>query len=199
MDIIERKARFTEIVTTIELYDKESEDDPRFPNNTQGLADGKLRSALVAHTFHEGEEFSNKLVNALMGSTVASLAEHSDQEPSQDDLSALGLATSIAWAHGEVRYLFNIFGLVAMLSNRYEIEFPHEMLMVFRPNDGATDFKKFNPYDLMEGKVDDVDLIDMPRNLNEKLTEELGEEGLANLKKRIIEEIVEQMKGDDDK
>ena len=199
MDIIERKARFTEIVTTIELYYEESDEQPRFPNNTQGLSDGKLRSALVAHAFHEGEDFSNKLVNALMGSAVTTLADDSDKEPSQDVLSALGLATSIAWAHGEARYLFNIFGLVAMLSNRYDIEFPPEMLMVFRPNDGATDFKKFNPYDLMEGKVDEVDLLDMPKNLNEALTEELGEEGLANLKKRIVEEIIGQMKGEDDK
>lgn len=198
MDIIERKARFTEIVTTIELYNEDSEDTPRFPNNTQGLADGNLRSALVAHAFHEGEDFSNKLVNALMGSTVTSLSELEDREPTQDDLSALGLATSLAWAHGELRYLFNIFSVVAMLSNRYEIEYPPEMVMVFRSNKGATDFKKYNPYDLLEDKLSKEDMVDLPNNLNEILSEELGEEGLANLKKRIVEDIISKLKEGDE-
>lgn len=195
MDIIERKARFTEIVTTIALYDEESEDTPRFPNNTQGLADGDLRSALVAHAFAENEEFSNRLVNALMGSAVTSMNEH-ESCPTEDDLSALGLATSIAWAHGELKYLFNILGLVGMLSVKHDFEMPKEMLMIFRPNEGATEFGKFNPYDIMEGKITEADLG--IKTVQERLTEELGEEGLADLKQQIVAEIMRKMEGGDE-
>jgi hypothetical protein len=195
MDIIERKARFTEIVTTIALYDEDSEEAPRFPNNTAGLADPKLRSALVAHAFAESEEFSNKLVNALMGSAVTSMSEH-ESCPTEDDLSALTLASSIAWAHGEMKYLLNICGLVGMLSIKHDFDMPQELLMIFRPNEGATGFGKFNPYDIMEGKITEADL-DI-KTVKERLTEELGEEGLADLKEQIVKEIMRKMEVDKD-
>ena len=195
MDILERKARFTEIVTTIALYDEESDDTPRFPNNTAGLADGTLRSALVAHAFAENEEFSNKLVNALMGSAVTSMNEH-ESCPTEDDLSALALATSIAWAHGEMKYLLNICGLLGMLSVKHDFDIPTEVMMIFRPNEGALGFGKFNPYDIMEGNLTDEDLG--IKTVHEHLTEELGEDGLADLKKQIVAEIMRKMEGGDE-
>ena len=68
--------------------------------------------------------------------------------------------------------------------------------MIFRPNEGATGFGKFNPYDIMEGKITEADL-DI-KSIKERLTEQLGEEGLADLKEQIVKEIVRKMEGSDE-
>jgi hypothetical protein len=123
------------------------------------------------------------------------MSEH-ESCPTEDDLSALTLASSIAWAHGEMKYLLNICGLVGMLSIKHDFDMPQELLMIFRPNEGATGFGKFNPYDIMEGKITEADL-DI-KTVKERLTEELGEEGLADLKEQIVKEIMRKMEVDKD-
>lgn len=192
-----RKERFIEIVTAVELYDEDSDETPRFPNNTQGLADGKLRSALVAHAFHEGEEFSNKLVNALMGSAVIAINEREDNCPTDEDMSALGLASSIAWAHGETKYLLNILGLAGQIMLRHDVECPMDFHMIFRPNGGATNFGKFNPYDIMDGKITEDDL-DIEPSVGERLEEMLGKDGLNQLKEEIANRIFKKFNEDNE-
>lgn len=196
MNTQERKERFIEIITAVELFNEESDDTPRFPNNTKGLADGKLRSAIVAHAFHEGEDFSNKLVNALMGSAVTAINDRDEGCPTDEDMSALGLASSIAWAHGESKYLFNILGLAGQLMLRHDIDLPLDFSMIFRPNKGAKEFGKFNPYDIMDGKVTDKDLID-EASVGERLEEMLGEDGLEQLKEAIANRIFKKFKDEE--
>jgi hypothetical protein len=95
-----------------------------------------------------------------------------------------------------MKYLLNICGLVGMLSIKHDFDMPQELLMIFRPNSGATEFGKFNPYDIMDGTITEADLG--VKTVKERLTEELGEEGLADLKEQIVKEIMRKMEVDKD-
>lgn len=191
MNTQERKYRFTEIVTAITLLPdlSKSDDVPTLPNTTVGLSDGNLKSALASQAFREGEVFSNKLVNALVGSAMTSMKEK--DSPSEDDMSALGLAMSLAWAHDEIPYFLSLAGLVAMIYENHHNEnncdylIPSEVLTIIGGNTKkARTFGQFEPYDLLEDKVSLTDLMrkeagnmpdDIKKQLIEAIQKEMGE------------------------
>ena len=150
MELQERKDRFTEIIMAVEFIDLEGENKPLLPQRTLGLSDGSLRSGLIAQSFREGEEFSQRLTNALVVSALENINE-TEGEVTDDDMSALGLGASIAWAYGEITFLMKICGLVAEITSQTGADVPLDFMMIFRPNGGATEFgNAVEPYEVMD-------------------------------------------------
>lgn len=184
MNTQERKYRFTEIVTAITLLPDELEEVPVLPSGTLGLSDGSLKSALVSQAFREGEEFSNKLTNALVGSAMTSIRE--SDNPTEDDMSAMGLAMSLAWAHNELPYFLALSGMLAMIYEKHHTDdncdyiLPSEVLAILSGNKKAKNFSKFEPYDLLEDKITPADLM---KDIN------IGDD----IKKQIIEAIEKEL------
>ncbi|MGA0851693.1 MAG: hypothetical protein ACO3QM_06620 [Candidatus Nanopelagicaceae bacterium] len=185
MDTKERKYRFTEIVTAITLLPDLSELDeaPTLPDKTIGLADHALKSALVSQAFREGEVFSNKLSNALVASAMTNI--HENEEPTADDMSAIGLAMSIVWAHNEIPYFLHLAGLVGQIFEKFHNDdncdflIPSEIMAILSGNKKAKDFAQFEPYDLLEDKVDVLDVMKakgIPSDLMEQLAEAINRE-----------------------
>lgn len=162
----ERKYRFTEIVTAITLLPKLSDIDeiPTLPNKTIGLSNHNLRSALISQALREGEEFSNKLVNALIGSAMVSINENdNDNIPTQDDMSAIGLAMSLAWSHNELPYFLSLSGLLASIweKNHDRVDdcdylIPSEVATILSAPKGVLEFGKFEPYELLDDNSEKV-------------------------------------------
>lgn len=186
MNTQERKYRFTEIITAITLLPDELEEVPVLPNKTLGLSDGSLKSALVSQAFREGEEFSNKLTNALVGSAMTNIKDN--DSPSEEDMSAIGLAMSLAWAHGELPYFLSLSGLVAMIYEKHHNDstcdylIPSEVITILGNSKNAKNFSKFEPYDLLENKVTPSDIMDevskseIPDNIKAQILEAIQKE-----------------------
>lgn len=189
MNTQERKYRFTEIVTAITLLGDELDEVPTLPDKTMGLSDGSLKSALASQAFREGEEFSNKLVNALVGSAMTNIK--SNDKPSEDDMSAMGLAMSLAWAHGEIPYFLALSGLLSMIWENHHDDstcdylIPSEVMTILSSPNKIKTFGQFEPYDLLEDKVSPKDLL---KDVN-----------LADTVKEQILEAIEKELGNDDK
>lgn len=194
----ERKYRFTEIVTAITLLPKLSEIDdvPTLPNYTIGLSNHNLRSALISQAIREGEEFSNKLVNALIGSAITSINENdNDKIPSQDDMSAIGLAMSLAWSHNELPYFLSLSGLLASIweKNHERVEesdylIPSEISTILSVPKGVSEFGKFEPYDLLDDNSEKVAerLVDVVKG-SEGLPEDIKSAILKAIQKELLE------------
>lgn len=187
MDTQERKYRFTEIVTAITLLPDLSELDepPTLPNRTIGLSDGSLKSALASQAFREGEDFSNKLVNALVASAMFNIKE--SDNPTADDMSAMGLAMSLAWAHNEVPYFLALSGLVSQVfekcgnDDNAEFIIPTEVMAIIGTGNKARSFGQFEPYDLLDDKVSVTDLLkketsNLPDDIKQQLIEAIQKE-----------------------
>jgi hypothetical protein len=158
----------------ITLLDDELDGIPMLPRKTIGLADGNLKSALASQAFREGEAFSNKLVNALVGSAMTNIKD--TDNPTEDDMSALGLAMSLTWAHGEIPYFLALGGLLAQVfekcrndENRSFI-IPSEVIAIVGTGSKASSFGRFEPYDLLEDKVSVENLIEgAPEDIADRL------------------------------
>ena len=183
MNTQERKYRFTEIVTAITLLPDEMEEPPTLPDKTMGLSDGSLKSALASQAFREGEVFSNKLVNALVSSAMTNMAEN--DKPSRDDMSALGLAISLAWAHNEIPYFLTLSGLLGMIWDKHHEDdncdylIPSEVLAIIGNPKKVKDFGKFEPYDLLDDKITPADLVesqDLSDNIKAQILEAIQKE-----------------------
>ena len=192
MELQERKDRFTEIIMAVEFINLDNEDKPLLPRRTLGLSDGNLRSAVIAQSFREGEDFSKRLVNALVVSALDNINE-SDGEVTQDDMSALGLGASIAWAYGESLFLMKICGLVADIVGNTEAETPVDFAMIFRPNDSAIKFgNEYEPYDLLQD--------DLKTTRAMAIAEEMGLEGVTedNVMETLMDILKDQVFGGND-
>ena len=188
MDTLEeRKYRFTEIITAITLLPDLSELDeaPVLPQKTKGLADHNLKSALASQAFREGEQFSNKLVNALVGSAMTNIKDNDN--PTEDDMSAMGLAMSLAWAHGEVPYFLALSGLVAQVFERFHNDdncdfiIPSEVMAIVGNGGKAKTFSQFEPYELLDDSISVQEMIkkqanNLPDDIKEKLLKALEQE-----------------------
>jgi hypothetical protein len=195
----ERKYRFTEIVTAITLLPRLSEIDdvPTLPNYTIGLSNHNLRSALISQALREGEDFSNKLVNALIGSAITSINENdNDKIPTQDDMSAIGLAMSLAWSHQELPYFLSLSGLLASIweKNHDRVDecdylLPSEVVTILTAPKGVLEFSKFEPYDLLDDSSDKV---------AKQLTHLVEENNLPeDIKSAILKAINKELSGDE--
>ena len=188
MEKEKRKARFTEIVMSIDLLDVEQDDIPRLPNNTEGLADGALRQALIAHALREGEAFTGKLATVVMGSAVSSMNDRQER-PSEDEICALGLSASLAWASGQLPFLLNVLGVAGKLCIMFDdLELPDDFSILFRPQGRVSDFGKIEPYDLLDEKVTPADILKLAHTDKE----------MDELKEAIAQMVAEKMlKGED--
>lgn len=152
MELQERKDRFTEIIMAVDLLPEDLEEKPLLPSLTLGLADPNLRSAVISQAFREGEDFSQKLTNALAVSAVESI-NRTEGEVTPDDMSALGLSASLAWAYGQTHFLMKICGVVAEITEHTDADVPLDFSMIFRPNAEAVRFgEEYEPYDLLDGE-----------------------------------------------
>lgn len=186
--IEKRKERFTEIVTSVELYQEDNEDTPHLPNYAEGLSDGALRQALISHAFREGEVFTHRLTNILMGSAVMSLNDRQER-PNEDELHALGLSANLAWSMGQLPYLMNIYGIVGKLVTVFEdLDLPEDFSIILRPTGRVKDFGKLEPYALLEENVTPSDIIALTHDIDE----------IKELKEQIATIVAKKMMGQDD-
>lgn len=140
MDTKERKARFTELMTTFDLLGSpDSEDyDPIIPQGTLGLSDSNLKAALIAQAVRvEDEQFIGNMINALAKTGFEAVADkaNNDRNPSDDDLSAITMAIHVAWAIGAFTPMALMMGSFAKMASDLDIEIPEDLLLVLRPNE----------------------------------------------------------------
>jgi hypothetical protein len=172
MNSIERKERFTEIMATIELLpdvDDESY-DPKFPKGTLGLSDGNLKTAIMAQAMRGDEDFVGNLINALANTGFESVhaKNEADQEPSEDDLSAITLAIHVAWANGALAPMLMLLGGMGKMLSALDLDVPEDLPLIFRPNGMMKEKgQQFDPIALLDMKK--ADLI-------KYMAEELGDD-----------------------
>lgn len=187
MELQERKDRFTEIIMAVEFINLEGEEKPLLPQRTLGLSDGNLRSAVIAQAFREGEDFSQRLTNALVVSALENINE-TEGEVTPDDLSALGLSASIAWAYGESLFLMKICGLVAEIVDKTDADTPIDFAMIFRPNDSAIKFgNEYEPYDLLQENLTTTRAMAIAEEMG---LEDITEENVMELLSSILKDHV---------
>lgn len=160
MNIEQRKARFTEIMTTIELAPDEISGVEEaqalvFPNLTEGLSDFALKDALLSQAFRENEDFKVKFVAIMANSAMKSVMDKTsnDREPDNDDLYAFAIASNILWAEGQANQLFKILGMLGQTCEHFDLDMPDLATLILRPNDRAEEFSQFSPIRLLEGDI----------------------------------------------
>jgi hypothetical protein len=172
MNSIERKERFTELMATIELLpdvDDESY-DPKFPKGTLGLSDGNLKTAIMAQAMRGDEDFVGNLINALANTGFESVhaKNEADQEPNEDDLSAITLAIHVAWANGALAPMLMLLGGMGKMLSALDLDVPEDLPLIFRPNGMMKEKgQQFDPIALLDMKK--ADLI-------KYMAEELGDD-----------------------
>ena len=172
MNSIERKERFTELMATIELLpdvDDESY-DPKFPKGTLGLTDGNLKTAIMAQAMRGDEDFVGNLINALANTGFESVhaKNEADQEPNEDDLSAITLAIHVAWANGALAPMLMLLGGMGKMLSALDLDVPEDLPLIFRPNGMMKEKgQQFDPIALLDMKK--ADLI-------KYMAEELGDD-----------------------
>jgi hypothetical protein len=172
MNSIERKERFTELMATIELLPSIDDDsyDPKFPKGTLGLSDGNLKTAIMAQAMRGDEDFVGNLINALANTGFESAhAKHeADQEPDEDDLSAITLAIHVAWASGALAPMLMLLGGMGKMLSVFDLDTPEDLIMIFRPNGKMKDkAQQFDP----------IALLDMTKtDLIKYMAKELGDD-----------------------
>jgi hypothetical protein len=169
MNDLQRRERFTELMTTIELLGSPDDEgyDPKFPQGTLGLSDGGIKTAIVAQAMREDDEFVGNLINALANTGFGACQdkhEH-DQSPSDDDLSAVTLAIHVAWAKGAFMPMAFLMGTFAKLIDVMDVEIPDDLTLILRSNHGVKEKAQL---------VDPIALLDMSLpDLKEYLAEAL--------------------------
>jgi len=190
MNKIERQYRFSELMTAIHLMEEDT-DNPRLPNATQGLSDGKLRSAIMAQAFKEDEEFKVRLVNALANTALEPCAN--GNKPNNDDLSSLSMAIHLAWAVGAFHPLFTLIAMMGKVCDEFECDIPEDLKLILRPNRGVENFGQLDPYRILEGDYTPEEIIEMGVTMgeDEEATPEIPAEVLETIR-RIINEAKER-------
>lgn len=160
MNTQERQYRFAELMSAVHLLDPESE-NPQLPQGTLGLSDGKIKSAIMAQTLRESDEFQGKFINALANTAL----NHNHDEygdptpPNEDDLSALVIAIHIAWAVGAINPLLGLLGVMGRIQQYFDIELPDDLPLIFRPNGEANGFKKLDPLKILDDSISPVAVL----------------------------------------
>lgn len=163
MNSTERKVRFTEIMSSIELMgDHKSEDyDPKLPDGTKGLSDSNLKTAILAQAVknRDDEGFVGHMINALANTGFSALVDkaRSGEEVTEDDLSTATMAVHVAWAVGAFAPMAMMIGTYGRMLIELELEAPDDLLLIFRPNtpivEGAKDE---DPIALLDLTIEDL-------------------------------------------
>lgn len=167
MNTAERKARFTEIMTAVELAPDnisgvEELEATMLPNLTEGLSDFALKDALLSQVFRESEEFKVKFVAILTNSSMKSIMDkvNADKTPNQDDLYGFAISANVLWAEGVANPLFRVMGMLAHTCSEFDLEIPELATIILRPNESAQEFSKFSPMRLLEGDITIEEVLD---------------------------------------
>lgn len=203
----DRKYRFTEIITAVELLpevdmsnnESEGSEDWVLPNLAKGLDDLKLREALLCQAFKsDSDEFAFKLLALLTNSAMTALRRSEGDDTLmgnqlQEALGALSVSTNILWARGQSTALLGLLGMVGQVCAHYEVTAPDMVKAMFKGNDTIHRFGKLDPYEIMENAV-----------TVKKLTEVMNEgddddnlNGLADTLDKIIGEFRDKNKDSD--
>ena len=166
----DRKSRFTEIMTSVELLPEIDMDDNQdapdeaqewiLPNLTEGFDDPLLRNAILCQSMRGDEQFRFKIIALMTNSALkeVSKAIEDEQMLNESVVDALSVALNLLWADGMGG---NVFGMGAMLYStcmRFDIELPELATAVLRPNKNVSRFGSLDPNSILEGTVgiDDV-------------------------------------------
>lgn len=140
MNSTERKVRFTEIMSSIELMGDPHDDgyDPKLPDGTKGLSDGNLKTAILAQAVKnvDDEDFIGNMINALANtgfSTISNKVENGE-EVTDDDLSTASMAIHVAWVVGAFTPMAMMMGTYARMLHDLELDTPDDLLIILRPN-----------------------------------------------------------------
>ena len=161
MNNTERRERFTELMTTIELLGSQEDEnyDPKFPRGSYGLSDGNLKTAVMAQAMREEDEFVGNLINALANTGFGACQEkhEADQQPSEDDISSVTLAIHVAWAKGEFMPMAFLMGTFAKMIDVMDIEIPDDLTLILRSNEGMqSKAQQFDPIALLDMTTKDL-------------------------------------------
>lgn len=161
------KYRFDEIVTTVLLTPNEPTDEDYenglvLPNLTRDLHEPELFTALLCQTFksHEAnkdEEFAQKMSALLVNSTMQSVLDK--EQADEDDLYALAIAINISWAQGSAEFMYRTMGLLGALTAKFDLEVPQLACAMLKSNHGANKFGKLDPYRILEGNYDPMEMV----------------------------------------
>lgn len=172
MDTLERKYRFSEIMSTVSLLpDIQMTDDSLpeevemvtewvLPNLTKGLSDEPMKNAILCQAFREDEEFKFKLIALLTNSAQEGLvqAKEADTKPNNEDLEALAICANILWAEGQAKGLFQLLGMLGSVCTAFDVEIPSLATMFLRSNSNVSGYGKLDPIAILEGSVSDSDI-----------------------------------------
>ena len=163
MNSTERKVRFTEIMSSIDLMgDHNSEDyDPKLPDGTKGLSDSNLKTAIMAQAIKNRDEeaFIGHMINALANTGFSTISDkaRSGEEITDDDLSTATMAIHVAWAVGAFEPMAMMLGTYGKMLCDLNIEAPNDLTLIFRPNrpmiEGA---KNEDPIALLDMTIEDM-------------------------------------------
>lgn len=162
MNNTERRERFTELMTTIELLGSQEDDnyDPKFPRGSYGMSDGNLKTAVMAQAMREDDEFVGNLINALANTGLGACQEANerDEAPSEDDISCAVMAVQVAWAKGAFMPMAFLMGTIAKMIAHFDLEVPEDLTLVLRSNANVeAKASKFDPIELLDvGGVGDL-------------------------------------------
>lgn len=158
MDILEKKYRFTEIVTTVELLP----DDPKdlsdiseviLPSLTKGLDDNDLSSALCLQAQKESDNWRARFYAVLLNSVI----QNADNETITDsDMNAIAMAMSVAWFSQLGDAIFRAISFMYALKDKYDLEIPPLSYVVLDDPKCMELAKQLDPYDILEHNVDKV-------------------------------------------
>lgn len=159
MNAEDRIYRFNEIMATVELLPEEPDldtvevGDLTLPNLTRDLAEPEIYSAILCQSMRADEGFNYKLCTTLQASAVKSIdnAVEKGDKPTKDDLYALSISINIMWAHGMAQPLFNTLNMLGRVCDTFDLDIPDLARTVLRPNQGASTFGTFDPYDILKG------------------------------------------------
>lgn len=115
MELQERKARFDELCTALELMDLAEEADSSMvlPSLLKGFDDANLRLAILAQASRNDEEFSNKLAMSIVATINAYESEKYDADEVGElfiQAMAIGANLTTMWGHKveTIKFLVNI-------------------------------------------------------------------------------------------
>jgi hypothetical protein len=157
------KYRFNEIIATINLLpdaqDIEEGDkiDPLFPNLTRDLHEPELYSAIICQTLKGDFEFRQKMSVTLANSAITNVMQN--DKPNEDDMYALAIACNILWACGHGAELFSTMGVLGRFISQFDMEAPDLATAFLRSNCNADKFSKLDPYKILSGEYDPLELL----------------------------------------
>jgi len=173
------KYRFNELIATINLLpdaqDIEEGDniDPLFPNLTRDLHEPELYSAIICQTLKGDSEFRQKMSVTLANSAITNVMQN--DKPNEDDMYALAIACNILWASGHGAELFSTMGVLGRFISQFDMEAPDLATAFLRSNRTADRFSNLDPYKILSGDYDPLELLTESGAVDPSVTPDLLE------------------------